>query len=170
MQLHTAYLSLGSNLGDRAANICRAIELLAQRGVCVQKQSSIYATEPVDFEPQHWFLNRVIAVNTALMPRRLLHAAQETERKMGRARLVRRGPRSIDIDILLYGANVIRTPELEIPHPRMAERRFVLVPLAEVAPSLRHPALGATIRELLAACPDQSRVRRLDHSAASQQV
>lgn len=166
MQLQTAYLSLGSNLGDRAAHIERAIKFLAKRGVRVEKQSSVYETEPVDFGPQRWFLNCVLAVDTALMPRQLLHAAQEIERELGRSRLVKRGPRSIDIDVLLYGANVMRTPELEIPHPRMANRRFVLVPLAEIAPSLQHPALGATIRELLAACPDQSQVRRLNNSAA----
>ncbi len=162
MQGHTAYLSLGSNLGDRVAEIERAIGLLERCGVHIEKKSSMYATEPVDFAPQHWFVNCAIAVNTALMPRQLLHAIREVEHQMGRARLVLRGPRAIDIDVLLYGANVMRTPELEIPHPRMAERRFVLAPLAQIAPSLRHPLFGATVRELLAACPDQSQVRRLE--------
>lgn len=157
---HKAYLSLGSNIGDRAANIDRAMELLSARGVRIAKRSSLYATEPVDFGPQREFLNCAIEVETALMPRQLLRAAQEVEREMGRRRAVKRGPRVIDIDVLLFGANVMRTPELEIPHPRMASRRFVLVPLAEIAPTARHPVLNASIQELLAACPDRSQVRR----------
>lgn len=170
MQAHTAYLSLGSNLGDRGAQISRALQLLDERGVHVETKSSMYATEPVDFAPQHWFVNCAVEVKTALMPRQLLHAIREVEHEMGRARLVIRGPRAIDIDVLLYGANMMRTPELEIPHPRMAERRFVLAPLAEIAPTLRHPLFGATVRELLAACADQSRVRRLNESAASPSI
>jgi 2-amino-4-hydroxy-6-hydroxymethyldihydropteridine diphosphokinase len=157
---HTAYLSLGSNIGDRAANLERAMKLLSARGVRIEKRSSLYATEPVDFGPQREFLNCVIAVETSLMPRQLLRAAQEVEREMGRRRIVKRGPRVIDIDVLLFGANVMRTPELEIPHPRMTERRFVLVPLAEIAPNARHPVLNASIHELLTACPDRSQVGR----------
>lgn len=157
---HTAYLSLGSNIGDRAANIERAMELLAARGAHVVKQSSLYATEPVDFGPQREFLNCAIEVKTALMPRQLLHAALEVEREMGRRRMVSRGPRVIDIDMLLFGPNVMRTAELEIPHVRMALRRFVLVPLAEIAPTARHGVLNASIQELLAVCPDHSQVRR----------
>jgi 2-amino-4-hydroxy-6-hydroxymethyldihydropteridine diphosphokinase len=167
MQAHTAYLSLGSNLGDRVAQIERALELLEKRGVRVAKKSSMYATEPVDFAPQHWFVNCAVEANTALMPRQLLHAIREVERELGRQRLVERGPRAIDIDVLLYGANVMRTPELEIPHPRMAERRFVLAPLAEIAPALRHPLFGATVRELLAECGDKSQVRKLEVSGTA---
>ena len=136
------------------------MELLNARGVRIVKRSSFYATEPVDFGPQREFLNCAIAVETSLMPRQLLHATQEVEREMGRRRSVKRGPRVIDIDVLLFGANVMRTAELEIPHPRMASRRFVLVPLAEIAPAARHPALNASIQELLAACSDRSQVRR----------
>jgi 2-amino-4-hydroxy-6-hydroxymethyldihydropteridine diphosphokinase len=157
--MKTIYLSLGSNLGDRAANIARAIEALKAAGVRVVRKSSLYATEPVDFEPQGWFLNCAVKAETDLMPRQLLRALREIERQLGTKKLVRRGPRAIDMDILFFGLSVVRTPELEIPHPRMAERRFVLVPLAELAPSLRHPILGMNVTELLAATRDQSSVR-----------
>ena len=155
----TIYLSLGSNLGDRAADMRRAVEALGPAGVRVARQSSLYVTEPVDFPAQHWFLNCVLEAETNLMPRQLLHAVQEIERALGRKKIVRGGPRAIDIDILLYGSSVVRAAELEVPHPRMAERRFVLVPLAEIAPTLRHPILHHTIAELLAETPDRSRVR-----------
>jgi len=158
----TVYLSLGSNVGDRAANIGEAITALAFAGVRVAKQSSLYRTEPVDFEVQRWFLNCCLEAETALMPRQLLHVIREIERSMGRRRMAgfagRRGPRAIDIDILVYGTSRIRTRELELPHPRMAERRFVLVPLREIAPALRHPALRKTIAELLADNRDRSHV------------
>jgi 2-amino-4-hydroxy-6-hydroxymethyldihydropteridine diphosphokinase len=154
------YLSLGSNVGDRAANLARAIEALATANVSVLQRSALYATEPVDFEPQGWFLNCVAEAETELMPRQLLRALRKMEEGLGRKKLVRRGPRILDVDILLYGSSVLRTPELEIPHPRMTARRFVLVPLAELAPALRHPVLGLTISELLAATPDRSSVRR----------
>ena len=109
---------------------------------------------------QRWFLNCVLEAETALLPRQLLRVLQEVERGLGRKRLVRRGPRAIDIDILLYGTSVVRTPDLEVPHPRLAERRFVLVPLAELAPGLHHPTLRKTVAELLAETPDRSQVRR----------
>jgi 2-amino-4-hydroxy-6-hydroxymethyldihydropteridine diphosphokinase len=153
------YLSLGSNLGDRAANLERAITALPGAGVRVLRRSSLYETEPVDFLAQPWFLNCVVEAGTLLMPMQLLHALQGIERGFGSRKLVARGPRVIDLDILFYGASVIRTEEMEIPHPRMVQRCFVLVPLAELAPGLRHPVLGATIVEMIIAAHDKSTVR-----------
>ncbi len=159
-QAKTIYLSLGSNVGDRAARIARAVEALAAAGLRVARQSSLYSTEPVDVRTQSWFLNCVLEAETDLMPRQLLRVLQGVEHSLGRKKLVRRGPRAIDIDLLLYGASVVHAAELEVPHPRMAERRFVLVPLAELAPMLRHPTLHRTVSELLAETPDRSSVRR----------
>ena len=159
-QARTIYLSLGSNLGDRAAQIARAVEALVAAGVKVTRQSALYATEPVGFSAQGWFLNCVLEAETELMPRQLLRVLQEVERSLGRRRMVPRGPRTMDIDILLYGASAVRMADLEVPHPRMAERRFVLVPLAELSPTLRHPTLHKTMLELLAETRDRSQVRR----------
>jgi 2-amino-4-hydroxy-6-hydroxymethyldihydropteridine diphosphokinase len=156
----TVYLGLGSNLGDRAANLERAMGALAAAGLEIVRRSSLYMTEPLGFGPQNWFLNCAVEAATELMPRQLLHSAQQVERDMGRRKLVRGGPRIVDIDILFYAAHVVRMADLEIPHPRIAERRFVLVPLREIAPALRHPTLRRTIGELLAVTPDHSEVRR----------
>ena len=153
------YLSLGSNLGDRAANLDRATEALSAIGVRVLRRSSIYETEPVDFLAQPWFLNCVVEAETSLMPRQLLIELQAIERKLGSQRIVPRGPRIIDLDVLFYGSAVIQGAGMEIPHPRLAARRFVLVPLVELAPQLRHPVLRATATELLAATRDRSVVR-----------
>src|SRR6267154_905995 len=118
------YLSLGSNLGDRAENLERAIAAVPEAGVLVLRRSSLYETEPVDFLAQPWFLNCVVEAETSLMPRQLLHALQGIERAFGSKKLVARGPRIIDLDILFYGTSVVRTKEVEIPHPRMPQRRF----------------------------------------------
>lgn len=153
------YLSLGSNIGDRALHISRAIESLPVHGVHVVQQSSPYETEPVELRDQEWFLNGVVEVETKLTPQRLMQALREIERSMGRLRLAPKGPRVIDMDILLFGSTVLHEPGLEIPHPRMAERRFVLVPLAEIAAGAVHPVLQKTIAELLEETPDRSEVR-----------
>lgn len=158
--MKTAYISLGSNVGDREQQIAAALQGLGARGIRLTKQSSVYSTEPVDVRSQNWFLNCVVEVETELMPRQLLKALQEIEDELGRRRMVRRGPRVIDLDILLFGSSVIRTPELEIPHPRLVWRRFMLVPLAEIAPAVRHPVENKTIEELLADSEDRSVVNR----------
>ncbi|HEY4838820.1 MAG TPA: 2-amino-4-hydroxy-6-hydroxymethyldihydropteridine diphosphokinase [Candidatus Acidoferrales bacterium] len=161
MSTHTVYLSLGSNLGDRALNIEHALTRLAEENVRIVKRSSFYETEPVEFLAQGWFLNIAVEAETELMPRQLLRVIRQIERELGRKRIVRSGPRTIDIDILFFGTSIMNAADLEIPHPRMTERRFVVVPMAEIAPTLRHPVLRLTMAELLAATKDRSHVRRV---------
>ena len=154
------YLSLGSNVGDRAANLKTAIERLGKLGK-VMSVSSFYETEPVEFAAQPWFLNCVVELDTEKMPKQLLVAILEIEKEMGRRRVLKKGPRTLDIDILLFGNSIVKMTGLTIPHPAMHERRFVLEPLAEIAPEARHPVLNRTVRELRDKLPTGQEVKRV---------
>ncbi len=158
----TVYLSLGSNVGERKENLRAAIAALADAGVRVTRVSSFYETEPVDFLEQAWFLNCAVEGVTEVPALELLRALRGIELRMGSKKLVAKGPRLIDMDILLYGSETIDTPELQVPHPRMHLRRFVLVPLAEIAPEGVHPSLKRTVKQLLQESPDRSTVGRTD--------
>ncbi len=155
------YISLGSNVGDRSANLRGTTERLGEVGL-VKAKSGFYETEPVELRDQPWFLNSVVALETNLTPEELLKKVLAIEHEMGRIRTRDKGPRSIDIDILLFGDQLIEERGLKIPHPAMHQRRFVLEPLAEIAPEVVHPQLRKTARELLAALPAGQAVRRLD--------
>ena len=154
------YLSLGSNVGDRAANLNAAIARLGAFGEVVAV-SSFYETEPVEFAAQPWFLNCAVKLDTEKMPKQLLAAILDLEQKMGRRRVQKGGPRSIDIDILLFGNSIVDTQGLTVPHPAMHQRRFVLEPLAEIAPEVRHPVFKRTIRELRDALPPGQAVHKV---------
>lgn len=156
-----AYLSLGSNVGNREKNLREAIRRLGTLGRVVSV-SSFYETEPVEFTEQPWFLNCAVALETAQSASQLMSGILEMELEMGRQRLQKKGPRIIDIDILLFEDEIVKTPDLTIPHPAMAERRFVLEPLAEIADQARHPVLKRTIGELLRALPPGQTVRRVE--------
>ena len=155
------FIGLGSNLGDRPALLAQGLARLAFAGFDVTRSSSLYLTEPVDAPPQDWFVNAVAAGSTSLTPEQLLAACLEVEQALGRERVIHHGPRTLDLDILIYGDERRDGPDLTLPHPRMHERRFVLTPLCELAPDLRHPRLGVTMGELLLRCPDRSRVVKL---------
>ncbi len=164
-----AFLSLGSNLGDRLANLeMGVLEVAALPESALEAVSSVYETEPVGLREQPPFLNAVIAIATALSPHDLLCALQAIETRAGRQRLQPWGPRTLDIDIVLYGDLVYADAVLSIPHPHFARRRFVLVPLAELAPRLVPPGTeGRTVRQLLKLCPDKSAVRRVGKALRS---
>jgi len=147
--LKKVYLGLGSNLGDREAMLREAVRAIESPRLHVLRVSPLYETEPMDLPAQNWFLNLVVEAETDLFPRQLLHRTSKVEAQLGRRRLTPKGPRSIDIDILLFGNAVIDTPSLTIPHARFRQRRFVLAPLADMAPDLRDPVTRKTIRELL---------------------
>lgn len=147
-----AYLSLGSNLGDRESHLREAIRRLQSLGR-VNAVSSLYETQPVEFTDQPWFLNCAVALETSSTAIRLMQQLLEIEKAMGRQRVQKKGPRIIDIDILLFGDEVVNTPDLTIPHPAMQYRRFVLEPLAEIAPEVRHPRMQKSVRNLLQELP-----------------
>jgi 2-amino-4-hydroxy-6-hydroxymethyldihydropteridine diphosphokinase len=152
----TVYLGLGSNVGKREQYLQEAVDALASPEFTIRRISSVYETEPRDYTAQSWFLNAVIEGETGLLPIQLLHRCRQIERDLGRKRsAISKGPRVIDIDILLHGRAVVDVPQLVIPHASMHERRFVLEPLAELAPELKHPVLLRSMRELLAATSGQ---------------
>jgi 2-amino-4-hydroxy-6-hydroxymethyldihydropteridine diphosphokinase len=156
---HLAYLSLGSNVGNRKENLLEAIHRLNTLG-SVLTVSSFFETEPVEFTEQPWFVNCAVAMETAKSASQLMSGILEIEREMGRQRVQKKGPRSIDIDILLFDDEIVNTPDLTLPHPAMTGRRFVLEPLAEIADQARHPVLKKTIAELLQALPAGQTVRK----------
>lgn len=158
------YLSLGANVGDCARNIREAVTRLDLAGRVVAV-SSFYETEPVEFTEQAWFLNCAVTLETTKTPAQLMAVLLMIERGMGRQRRQKKGPREIDIDILLFGDTVVDSPELTIPHPAMQQRRFVLEPLAEIAAKARHPVLRKTVRELLDALPAGQAVRKIQARA-----
>jgi len=156
----TVYLGLGSNVGQREEMLQTAIDRLHSPDLRIQRVSSVYETEPQGRRNQRWFLNLVAEARTDLFPRQLLGRIAKIEQQLGRRRVLANGPRTIDIDILFFGGFMVQTPELTIPHPRLAERRFVLAPMVELAPDLRDPVTRRTMRELLPATAEQG-VKRL---------
>jgi len=159
--MKTVYLGIGTNLGDREVNLKKAIAMVKEHIGAVKLASSVYETEPWGFKSENYFLNMVIEVETNLSPSGLLGRILMIESLLGRLREGKEyKSRIIDIDILLYDKRVIKTKVLVIPHPRMHERRFVLIPLSEIAEDLIHPVLGKSIRELLGECPDKTKVEK----------
>ena len=155
-----AYLSLGSNLGDRRAKLEEALESLRRRGVLPVKRSSTYETEPTEVADQPWFLNLVVLAETLHSPHELLAACKEIEQELGRLPGRRFGPRALDIDVLLYGRETVTEADLIVPHPRMHRRRFVLIPLVEITPELTDPRDGRRFADMLAGLDEGKKVVR----------
>jgi 2-amino-4-hydroxy-6-hydroxymethyldihydropteridine diphosphokinase len=156
------FLSLGSNLGKRAKNLEKAITLLKKENLKILLRSSLYETQPVGYTEQPWFINMVILIETQSSPEALLELLQKIESKMERKRSIRYGPRIIDIDILLAEETVLKSKELEIPHPELEKRKFVLIPLDEISPETLHPVSHKNIRDLLKSTKDKSVVRKME--------
>ena len=160
MKERLVFIGLGSNLGDRPGSLETAVRLLRGEGLTPGQSSSIYRTDPVEVIDQEEFLNQVVGCVTALSPEAILETCLHVERSMGRSRTRTKGPRNIDLDLLLAGNDIREGAVVRVPHPRMHLRRFVLVPLVEIAPSAWHPVLRKTATEILETCPDRSRVER----------
>lgn len=159
--MEPVYIGLGSNLGRRRESLRRGIEAMGRAGIRVRRCSSLWESEPVDAPGTPWFLNMAVEAETGLEPRALLASLLAIERDLGRERALANAPRTLDLDLLLYGARLADEPRLRLPHPRMWQRRFVLAPLAEIAPSLTHPQGGPSVRQLLDGLPTQPIVKQI---------
>jgi len=160
---HSVFIGLGANQGEKIKNCEQAIEaILKIEGICLIGQSSWYSSEPWGKECQEWFINGVIQIKTDLNPYALLTNVKHIEKRLGRKNHDHWGARSIDIDILFYDDLTVKKPELEIPHPRIPERNFVLIPFVEIAPHFVHPVLKKTIRELLQKTSDRKKIFRIE--------
>lgn len=157
---NVVYLALGTNIGEREHNLFEAVRLLEEASLQITKRSSVYETEPLDYLDQPWFLNAVLEAQTNLAVEKLLAVLRQIESQMGSKKAFAKGPRLMDLDILLFGDETIATPDLQVPHPRMLQRNFVLVPLVEIAPSLRHPSWPGNAAEMLERSLDLSVVRK----------
>ena len=162
----SVFLALGSNLGDRDQFLGSGLRGLASKGIDIVRCASVYSTEPREVLDQPWFLNTALEATTNLTPAELLRCCLDVEKENQRVRDALKGPRTLDIDIIFYGNQIVSEPDLTIPHPSLSERRFVLAPLAEIAPGFVDPVRGKTVQQLLDECADQSYVRSVGDLAA----